>query len=62
MHGIVTIGPDGTLSLAGPYTSDKLANRHAKKLREANPGLNVEVHSMQAPLDLAYELRQQDAL
>lgn len=57
MHAIVTIGPDGTLAVAGPYTSEALAGRHADKLLAASPGLNVLVQPMQAPQDLARELR-----
>lgn len=62
MHAVVSIAPDGTLSVAGPYKSEKLAERHAKKLRDTNPGLNAEVHQMERPTELAWELRQAGSL
>lgn len=58
MHAIVTIGPDGTLAVAGPYGSDKLADDHADRLRKAFPGLNAEVHQMTPARRLALEIRE----
>jgi len=57
MHAIVTIGLDGTLSVTGPHKSEQLAEKHAKQLRDASPGLNAETHQMERPTDLAWELR-----
>jgi hypothetical protein len=61
MHAIVTIGQDGTLTVAGPYTSEALAERHAVKLRKAAPGLNVDVQPLTAPRVLAGEIAEMEA-
>jgi len=58
MHAIITIGADGTLAVAGPYTSQALAERHADQLRKAEPGLDAQVHLMQPPRDLAEEIKE----
>ena len=57
MDVIITIGPDGTIAVAGPYTSSRLAHEHAGNLMKAVPGLNAEVHSLTTPRELATEIR-----
>jgi hypothetical protein len=58
MHAIITIGPDGTLGVSGPYGSGELAGKHARRLMAAFPGLNAEPQEMTPPRRLALELRE----
>lgn len=48
-YAIITIGTDGATSIAGPYTSEVRARRHADRL--AVGGVAADVYEMESPTE-----------
>lgn len=46
---IVTIGPDGTTAVVGPYSSEYRARMDADLLEARDPGLSADIYEMEPP-------------
>lgn len=57
MYAIVTIAADGTVAVAGPYTSQRRAEMYATRMEAAEPDLSADVHLMTPPRQFAAETR-----